>query len=395
MSATQPFLYDRSGAHYAIDETRWRGDDGSPLMISPLGGITRDDVDRAERSQWRYRAALPVRFERPVSLGEGCTPMLATEVAGFPMLVKPEWFNPTASFKDRGTTVMMSLLRDRGVTEVLEDSSGNGGSSVAAYAAAAGISAKILAPASTSVAKIVQTRIHGADIELIPGDRTATSEEAVRQAAGRLYASHNWHPFFLQGTKLLAYEIWEDLGFAAPDCVVVPAGSGSLVLGCFLGFTELAASGAIRAVPRILVAQPENCSPLAAAFAAGLSASSAGDWKPTLAEGASIARPVRDREVLAAVASSGGDFQTVPEEEISRAVLSLAAKGLYAEPTSSIVAAAIPGFITRGLVRAGETAVMVLTGSGLKAASTMADIARDRTLTDQPEAGVSPARPAI
>ncbi|HEY6576534.1 MAG TPA: pyridoxal-phosphate dependent enzyme, partial [Mycobacterium sp.] len=148
-------------------------------MISPLGGITRDDVDRAERSQWRYRAALPVRFERPVSLGEGCTPMLATEVAGFPMLVKPEWFNPTASFKDRGTTVTMSLLRDRGVTEVLEDSSGNGGSSVAAYAAAAGISAKILAPASTSVAKIVQTRIHGADIELIPGDRTATSEEAV------------------------------------------------------------------------------------------------------------------------------------------------------------------------------------------------------------------------
>jgi threonine synthase len=236
---------------------------------------------------------------------------------------------------------------------VLEDSSGNGGSSVAAYAAAAGISAKILAPASTSAAKIVQTRIHGAHIELIPGDRTATSEEAVCQATGRLYASHNWHPFFLQGTKLLAYEIWEDLGFAAPDCVVVPAGSGGLVLGCFLGFTELVASGAIRSIPRILVAQPENCSPLAAAFAAGLSTPADGDWKPTLAEGASIARPVRDREVLAAVASSGG-FSDHPGGRIPRAVLSLAAKGLYAEPTSSIVAAAIPGFITRGLVRAGD-----------------------------------------
>lgn len=381
MSATQPFLFDRSGAHYAIGETRWRGDDGSPLMVSPLGGITRDDVDRAERSQWRYRAALPVCIERPVSLGEGCTPMLATEVDGFPVLVKPEWFNPTASFKDRGTTVMMSVLRDQGVTEVLEDSSGNGGSSVAAYAAAAGISAKILAPTNTSAPKIVQTRIHGADIELVPGDRAATSAEAVRQAAARTYASHNWHPFFLQGTKLLAYEIWEDLGFAAPDCVVVPAGSGSLVLGCFLGFTELVASGAIHAIPRILVAQPANCSPLAAAFGAGQSAAAGGDWKPTMAEGASIARPVRDREVLAAVASSRGDFQTVQEHEIPHAVLSLAAKGLYAEPTSSIVAAAIPGFIARGLVRAGETVVMVLTGSGLKAASTMADIARDRTLT--------------
>jgi threonine synthase len=124
VSAAQPFLYDRSGAHYAIDETRWRGDDGSPLMVSALGGITRDDVDRAERSQWRYRAALPVHFDQPVSLGEGCTPMLATEVAGFPMLVKPEWFNPTASFKDRVTTVMMSVLAQQGFTEMLEDSSG-------------------------------------------------------------------------------------------------------------------------------------------------------------------------------------------------------------------------------------------------------------------------------
>ena len=94
----------------------------------------------------------------------------------------------------------------------------------------------------------------------------------------------------------------------------------------------------------VQIAQPENCSPLAVAFAAGLSACADGDWKPTVAEGASITRPVRDREVLAAVASSGGDFQTVPEDEIPRAVLSLAANGLYTEPTSSIVAAAIPGF---------------------------------------------------
>jgi threonine synthase len=380
VSATQPFLYDRSGKHYAIDDTRWRGDDGSPLMVSALGGITRDDVDRVERSQWRYRAALPVRVERPVSLGEGCTPMLTTDVAGFPMLVKPEWFNPTASFKDRGTTVMMSVLAQQGFTEILEDSSGNGGSSVAAYAAAASVSAKILAPASTSPAKIVQSQIHGADLELVPGDRTATSDEAIRQAAERCYASHNWHPFFLQGTKLLAYEIWEDLGFVAPDCVVVPAGSGSLVLGCFLGFSELVASGAIRAIPRILVVQPENCSPLAAAFAVGLPACTDGDWKPTLAEGASITRPVRDREVLAAVRSSGGGFQTVEEDDIPPAMLSLAAKGLYAEPTSSLVAAAIPGFIARGLLNAGETAVTVLTGSGLKAASTMAAIASGLTV---------------
>jgi threonine synthase len=83
----------------------------------------------------------------------------------------------------------------------------------------------------------------------------------------RFYASRNWHPFFLQGTKLLAYEIWGDLGFTAPGCVIVPAGAGSLVLGCFIGFTELVAFGAIPRIPRILVAQPRNCSPLAEAFA--------------------------------------------------------------------------------------------------------------------------------
>jgi threonine synthase len=375
VDSVKPYLYDRSGARYDINEARWRGDDGTPLMVSALAGITRDDVDSTERSQWRYRAALPLTLERYVSLGEGCTPLLPTELDNIPVLIKPEWFNPTASFKDRGTTVMVSVVASQGITEILEDSSGNGGSSVAAYAAAAGISARILAPESTSAAKILQSRIHGAQIELVPGNRTATSDEAVRQAAGRFYASHNWHPYFLQGTKLLAYEIWEDLGFTAPDNVVVPAGAGSLVLGCFIGFTELVASGAISRIPRILVAQPENCSPLARAFAAGTTTTSDGDWAPTLAEGASITRPVRDREVLAAVAGSGGGFQTVSEEQIPTAVRLLAAKGLYAEPTSSIAAAALPGFVRQGLIRSGETTVMILSGSGLKAAATMAGIA--------------------
>lgn len=378
VDSTTPYLFDRSGSRYDLLEPRWKGDDGTPLMVSPLVGITRDDVDRSERSQWRYRAALPLEVERRISLGEGCTPLLPAEFDGISVLVKTEWFNPTASFKDRGTTVMISVVAGQGFTEILEDSSGNGGSSVAAYAAAAGIRAKILAPESTSPAKILQSRLQGAEIELVPGDRTATSDQAIQQAGERFYASHNWHPFFLQGTKLLAYEIWEDLGFTAPDSVVVPAGSGSLVLGCFIGFTELVASGAIARVPRILVAQPENCSPLTLAFAAGRAATVGGAWKPTLAEGASIARPVRDREVLAAVSASGGGFQTVSEEQIPPAVRSLGMKGLYAEPTSSIATAALPGFVRQGLVQRGETTIVILTGSGLKSAQTMADIADRR-----------------
>ncbi len=131
-------LIGRDGARYPLDEPRWRGDDGSPLLVEPLPGITRADIETTVRSQWRYAKALPLPLT-PVSLGEGCTPLLPVRIDGFELAVKPEWFNPTASFKDRGTTVMISLLSHQRVEAVLEDSSGNGGVSVAAYTAAAGI----------------------------------------------------------------------------------------------------------------------------------------------------------------------------------------------------------------------------------------------------------------
>ncbi|GAA2614540.1 threonine synthase [Paractinoplanes durhamensis] len=348
------------------------------MLVGPLPGITRDDIDTRVRSQWRYAAALPERFDRPVTLGEGCTPLLPLAVDGLELFVKPEWFNPTASFKDRGTSVMMSALSRQGVPAMLEDSSGNGGSSVAAYAAAAGIRATILAPESTSPAKIQQSRVHGATVELVPGSRQATADEAVRRSGETFYASHNWHPYFLQGTKLLAYEIWEDLDFVAPEAVVVPCGAGSLVLGLHAGFGELVASGAVDRRPRLLVAQPARCAPLVAAFEAGRDEVIAAEWTPTVAEGASIARPVRDREVLAAIRASRGAMSAVPEEAIGPAAFELAGRGLYAEPTSSIVLPAIRDFVARGELRAGATVVAVLTGTALKAADMMGRLFEER-----------------
>ncbi|OJF16003.1 pyridoxal-phosphate dependent enzyme [Couchioplanes caeruleus] len=362
------FLVDRSGRRYPLDEPRWRGDDGSPLMVAPLPGITRADVDTSVRSAWRYAAALPVPIAHPVTLGEGWTPMLPLDLDGVVLRVKPEWLNPTGSFKDRGTTVMVSALRRQGVTEMLEDSSGNGGSSVAAYAAAAGIRATVLAPEATSAAKIQQSRVHGATVELVPGSRQDTADAAVRRSASVFYASHNWHPFFLQGTKLLAYEIWEDLGFAAPDAVVLPCGAGSLVLGLHLGFGELLSSGAITRRPRLLVAQPGHCAPLVAAFAGGAGETAPGEWAPTVAEGTAIARPVRDREVLEAIRVSGGDMAAVAEHDIGPATFELAGRGLYAEPTSAIVVPAVREFLRRGSLRRDEATVMILTGSACKAA---------------------------
>ena len=185
-----------NGHRYPLDVPRWRSDEGRPLLVTHQRGISRKDIDRGERSLWRYRAALPVKIRRPVSLGEGMTPLVERAWDGLRPHVKLEWFNPTSSFKDRGASVMLSYLRQLGVAAVLEDSSGNGGAAV-----------------------------------------------AIRQSPEIFYSSHNWQPLFLQATKSIAYEIWEDCGFVAPDNIIMPVGAGSLLLGCCLGFEELPPPG--------------------------------------------------------------------------------------------------------------------------------------------------------
>lgn len=373
---SEPYLYDRGGRRYPIDDRRWRGDDGSPLSVSALPGLMPGDVDAAERSLWRYRAALPVEARHRVSLGEGCTPMPTLDWGGHRVRFKLEWFNPTGSFKDRGVSVMISHLRSQGVTRVLEDSSGNGGSAVAGYAAAAGMDAKILVPAATSPAKVVQARAYGAEIELVGGTRDDVGDEAIRQSATIPYASHNWHPMFIQGTKTIGYEIWEDLGFSAPDNIVLVAGAGSVALGCDLAATELLAAGAIDRRPRLFVGQPADWATIAELVNGADSPAGPddADRRPTIAEGASIARPVRLPEVAAAIIRSDGGAVAVSEDSIRTAVRALAGRGLYAEPTSAVAAAALDHFIDADDIEPDQTTVVVLTGSGLKSPARMSEV---------------------
>lgn len=375
--SAQTYLYDRSGKQYPLSERRWRGDDGTPLAVGPLSSLSPSDIDTSERSLWRYQAVIPVAPGHRVSLGEGWTPMVPVDWDDHRVHFKLEWFNPTSSFKDRGVSVMISHLRGQGVGQVLEDSSGNGGSSVAAYAAAAGIGAKIVVPASTSAAKILQARAHGAEVELVGGTRDDVAAEAIRQSDRIPYASHNWHPFFLQGTKTIAYEIWETLGFRAPDNVVLVAGAGSVVLGCDIAFTELLGAGQIEHLPRLLVAQPEGWTTIVDAVNG---VDDPGGWRerrPTIAEGASIANPVRLPEVVAAIHRSEGAVVGVPDARTRVAVRRLASSGLYVEPTSAVAAAALDHFIGNGTVHPHQTTVVVLTGTGLKSAEKLAAVFED------------------
>jgi threonine synthase len=364
----------RTGRTYSLSEPRWRSDEGLPLMITPLPGIGRGDIQSGVRSLWRYTASFPVSVADPISMGEGCTPLLEHPWRGGRAHFKLEWFAPTGSFKDRGASVMISALRQQGVTRLLEDSSGNGGAAIAAYAAAGGIRAKILVPATTQPGKTVQIRAYGAEVELIPGNRQDTAEEAERQAERIFYASHNWQAFFLQGTKTLAYELWEDLGFRAPDNVLIPTGAGSNVLGCDIGFSELLRCGEIKRLPRLFAVQPANCAPFCASFASGADDYMPVETLPTIAEGTAIAKPVRTREVLAAIRRSGGAAVSATEKEIVEAMNDLSRSGLYVEPTCASAAAALSGLLGRGVIRPDEVTIVVLTGGGLKATQRIGEL---------------------
>jgi threonine synthase len=275
---------------------------------------------------------------------------------------------PTGSFKDRGTAVMLSHLTEIGVGAIHEDSSGNAGASIATYAAAAGLPCRIYVPAAAPRGKIVQIAASGAEVRVIPGTRQDVTEAALAAAGESFYASHNWQPFFIEGTKTLAYELWEQLGFAVPDNLLVPTGYGSNILGLERGFDELERQGEIARRPRLYAVQAENCAALAAAWSAG-----AADYvpfvpTPTVADGIATVRPVRTAEVLRALRRSRGGVVAVPESAIAPALQRLGRLGLFVEPTAATAAAALSQLLRDGTIRADETTVVVLTGHGLKAA---------------------------
>jgi threonine synthase len=363
-----------TGQTYPLSEARWRADNGHYLNLAPGRGITRRDIDPGQRSIWRYARGLLIGAEHAVSLGEGWTPLLPGQWHGAPVQYKLEFMMPTGSFKDRGTTVLVSYLKSRGVRRVLEDSSGNAGASLAAYAAAAGLACRILVPETASYPKIAQIAACGAEVVTIKGSRQDVAEAALAQSAEIFYASHNWQPFFVEGTKTLAWELWEQGGFRAPDNLVVPLGYGSNVLGAERGFDELVRAGEITRRPRLFGVQAARCAPYAAAFRAGVEHLVAAEIAPTVAEGIATPRPTRVAEVLRAVRDTGGTIVAVEEAEIVAALAELARLGLYVEPTAAAAAAGLTRLLASGVVRPQEHTVLVLTGSGLKASATVGDL---------------------
>lgn len=317
---------------------------------------------------WRYRALLP--GGEPVTLGEGSTPLVwALNPWGIELGWKLEFLNPTGSFKDRGATVLVTALRALGAKILVDDSSGNAGAALAAFCARAGLWARLFVPAYASGGKLRQIAAYGAELVPVPGPRTAATEAAKRACQENpdlVYASHNASPYFLAGLTTLAFEIAEDLGWRAPDHVVVPVGGGGLFLGLVYGFELLLALGLVEKMPRIHVAQAAACAPIVQALAQGLSEPAPIAPSQTVAEGVRIAAPERGREILAAARRIGATAVTVSEEEIIGAQRELSRAGFYVEPTAAVAPAALPKLVEKGVIQPGEMVVIPLTGFGLK-----------------------------
>jgi threonine synthase len=362
------------GRVYAADRPLWRCDCGSHLNLAPGRGFTRGQIASGEASLWRYAAALALAGSPRVSLGEGWTPLVRRRWQGAEIRFKLESQMPTGSFKDRGTAVMINHLLQVGVGPIHEDSSGNAGASIATYAAASGIPCRIYVPAAAPRGKLVQIAVSGADVRAVPGTRQDVTEAALTAIGESFYASHNWQPFFIEGTKTLAFELWEQLGFRVPDNILVPTGYGSNILGLERGFDELEKSGEIVARPRLFAVQAANCAAFAAAWAAGGDRLVPFAARPTVADGIATPKPVRVAEVLGALRRSRGGVITVAEAEIAPAIAALGRLGLFVEPTAATAGAALTQLLRDGTIAADQVTVVVLTGFGLKAAERIREL---------------------
>ncbi|HEY3174315.1 MAG TPA: pyridoxal-phosphate dependent enzyme [Candidatus Polarisedimenticolia bacterium] len=321
---------------------------------------------------WRYHEAIGIgRTLDPVTLGEGFTPIVSREICGLPSLFKLEFLMPTGSFKDRGASVVMSHLAAHGVARAVEDSSGNAGVAMAAYGTRAGISVEILVPDDAPRPKLAAIEVCGGRLIRMPSGRGGASAEALRRAeSGIPFASHVWNPFFQEGIRTFAFEVWEQMEGRVPARVFVPVGNGSLLIGAFDGFAQLREDGLATSVPRMMGIQAAACAPLAAPSPPGEA-----DPRPaaaTLADGIRIPAPPRARRAREAVERSGGAFMAVTEEEIAEAWGALGRAGLDVEPTAAVSFAGAlkwsrsdPQAAEREIVETGPP-LSALTGSGLK-----------------------------
>ena len=356
---------------------------GAPLLArydlaSAAGRRTRDALLDRPPTLWRYREVLPPGGGAgPVTLGEGFTPLMHAERLGAAvgmdrLYIKDESANPTNSFKARGMTAAITVARRLGATTVSVPSAGNAANAAAAYAACAGLSARVFMPRDVKTPFIRECELYGAKVTLVDGLITDAGRAAA--AAG---ATRGWYdvstlkePYRVEGKKTMAYEIAEQLGWEWPDWMIYPTGGGTGIVGMWKACAELEALGWMPAGarrPRMVSVQAEGCAPIVRAFGRGDERAAPWEDARTRADGLRVPRAVGDFLILRALRESGGAAVTASDAEMIAAMREIGStEGISAAPEGGATLVALRALLDRGTVARSDRVVLFNTGGALK-----------------------------
>lgn len=308
---------------------------------------------------WRYRSMIPVPML--VTLSEGNSPLIRRRDVEDEVYLKVEGDNPTGSFKDRGTSVVISDAVSKGFQTVAVASTGNMGASVAAYSAYANLTARVFIPAGIPEEKVAQIKAYGAELVPVEGGFPQAVQRMKDEAAGGAYlASTGLNPYFIEGLKTVAFELFEQMG--VPDMVVVPTGTGGLLTAIFKGFSELRALGVVDRVPRMVAVQSSAVAPIVDAWRSGREIRPPPVDVKSIASAILVKVPFNGISALDAMRRSHGFGVTVTDDQIVNALKALGREGVFAEPAAAASLAALEEMT----ICPGERVAVVITGSGLK-----------------------------
>lgn len=346
-----------------------------PMWARATDGIPgRDAIAAGRWDMWRYAPLLPLAAnEEPVSLGEGCTPLielpaLAREMRVARLWVKDEGVNPTASFKARGLSA--AVTRARGVPGIVVPTAGNAGAALAAYGAAAGVPVRVFAPKTTPRPILDTIQTLGATLVALDGHIGDAGKQARAYAA-----EHGWfdvstcrEPYRTEGNKTLGIELAEQLGWRLPDVIVYPTGGGEGIIGMWKAFAEMRAAKWIPSdarLPKLVVAQASGCAPLVRAFAAGADRATPWENPVTHAAGLRVPGPLGDRLVLRALRESGGFAAAADEPAIRAGTARLSTtSGIDAAPEGGCALVVTQSLVDEGFIKSTDEIVVFNTGAG-------------------------------
>ena len=364
----------------------------SPLEVvydykSMAEAVTRERLSNGPVSMWRYHDLLPVDGE-VVDIGAGFTPLtkadnLGRELGLEQLYIKNDCLNPTFSFKDRVVSVAITKAREFGFDTVACASTGNLAASVAAHAARANMKSYVFVPSSVEQSKLVGTAIYNPVLIAVDG-----SYDDVNRLCTKLAERYNWgfiniqlRPYYAEGSKTLGYEVAEQLGWRAPDCVVAPAASGLLFTRIWKGLDELSMLGLIGPIDtHMYLTQAAGCSPIVNAFEAG--SLHVHPVRPnTIAKSVAIGNPADGYYALRVARQSGGAACAVTDEELIAGMKLLAqTEGIFAETAGGVVVAGLKKLAASGAIKKGELTVAFITGAGPKTQEVVAEVVQPLTI---------------